>query len=75
LLILKYLEKSREMEACRRRFGLLTVYDMCKAVDKGMVMTDVRLLENMAGNLAIGPPKYRLHAPERRPRSLGCQVN
>jgi len=25
--------------------GLLTVYDMCKAVDRGMVMTDVRVME------------------------------
>jgi cyclic pyranopterin phosphate synthase len=25
--------------------GLLTIYDMCKAVDRGMVMTNVRVLE------------------------------
>jgi molybdenum cofactor biosynthesis enzyme len=31
------------MEACGWRFGLLTVYDMCKAVDKGMAMTEVRV--------------------------------
>jgi cyclic pyranopterin monophosphate synthase len=29
--------------------GLLTVYDMCKAVDRGMVIGDVRLLEKMGG--------------------------
>ena len=29
--------------------GLLTIYDMCKAVDRGMVMTDVRLLEKQGG--------------------------
>ncbi len=29
--------------------GLLTIYDMCKAVDRGMVMTDVRLLEKRGG--------------------------
>jgi cyclic pyranopterin phosphate synthase len=30
--------------------GLLTVYDMCKAVDRGMVMGDIRLLEKRGGN-------------------------
>ena len=29
--------------------GLLTVYDMCKAVDRGMVMADIRLLEKRGG--------------------------
>jgi cyclic pyranopterin phosphate synthase len=29
--------------------GLLTVYDMCKAVDRGMVMGDIRLLEKRGG--------------------------
>mgnify|MGYP006281919827 CR=1 FL=1 len=29
--------------------GLLTIYDMCKAVDRGMVMTGVRLLEKEGG--------------------------
>lgn len=29
--------------------GLLTIYDMCKAVDRGMVMTDVRVLEKHGG--------------------------
>jgi cyclic pyranopterin monophosphate synthase len=28
---------------------LLTIYDMCKAVDKGMVMTDIRLMEKHGG--------------------------
>ena len=28
---------------------LLTIYDMCKAVDKGMVITAVQLLEKMGG--------------------------
>jgi cyclic pyranopterin monophosphate synthase len=27
----------------------LTIYDMCKAVDKGMVMSDIRLLEKRGG--------------------------
>ena len=26
-----------------------TIYDMCKAVDRGMTMTDVRLLEKHGG--------------------------
>ncbi|NDY91005.1 cyclic pyranopterin monophosphate synthase MoaC [Ideonella livida] len=39
-----------EMEALTAvQVGLLTIYDMCKAADKGMVMTDVRLLEKQGG--------------------------
>jgi cyclic pyranopterin phosphate synthase len=39
-----------EMEALTAvQVGLLTIYDMCKAVDRGMVMTDVRLLEKHGG--------------------------
>ncbi len=39
-----------EMEALTAvQVGLLTVYDMCKAVDRGMVITDVRLLEKLGG--------------------------
>jgi cyclic pyranopterin phosphate synthase len=39
-----------EMEALTAvQVGLLTVYDMCKAAEKGMVMTDVRLLEKRGG--------------------------
>ena len=39
-----------EMEALTAvQVGLLTVYDMCKAADKGMVMTDVGLLEKQGG--------------------------
>ncbi|MFM8509281.1 MAG: cyclic pyranopterin monophosphate synthase MoaC, partial [Betaproteobacteria bacterium] len=29
--------------------GLLTIYDMCKAADRGMEMTGVRLLEKQGG--------------------------
>jgi cyclic pyranopterin phosphate synthase len=29
--------------------GLLTIYDMCKAVDKGMTMDGIRLLEKEGG--------------------------
>jgi cyclic pyranopterin phosphate synthase len=39
-----------EMEALTAvQIALLTVYDMCKAVDRGMVMRDVRLLEKRGG--------------------------
>ncbi|MGY0197482.1 cyclic pyranopterin monophosphate synthase MoaC [Leptothrix sp. BB-4] len=39
-----------EMEALTAvQIGLLTIYDMCKAADKGMVMTDIRLLEKQGG--------------------------
>jgi len=39
-----------EMEALTAvQVGLLTVYDMCKAADRGMVMSDIRLLEKRGG--------------------------
>jgi cyclic pyranopterin phosphate synthase len=39
-----------EMEAlCAVQVALLTVYDMCKAVDRGMQITDVRLEEKAGG--------------------------
>ena len=39
-----------EMEALTAvQVGLLTIYDMCKAVDRGMVMTGVRLMEKHGG--------------------------
>ncbi len=39
-----------EMEALTAvQVGLLTVYDMVKAVDRGMVITDVRVLEKHGG--------------------------
>ena len=31
------------------QIGLLTIYDMCKAADRGMVIGDVRLLEKHGG--------------------------
>ena len=34
--------------------GLLTIYDMCKAVDRGMTMTGVRLVEKMGGRVGVG---------------------
>ncbi len=39
-----------EMEALTAvQVALLTVYDMCKAVDRGMILTDIRLLEKSGG--------------------------
>jgi cyclic pyranopterin phosphate synthase len=39
-----------EMEALTAvQVALLTIYDMCKAVDRGMVITGVRLLEKQGG--------------------------
>ena len=39
-----------EMEALTAvQVALLTIYDMCKAVDRGMAMNDVKLLEKQGG--------------------------
>jgi len=39
-----------EMEALTAvQIGLLTIYDMCKAADRGMVMGDIRVLEKRGG--------------------------
>ena len=39
-----------EMEALTAvQIGLLTVYDMCKAVDRGMVMDGIRVLDKRGG--------------------------
>jgi len=37
-----------EMEALTAvQIGLLTIYDMCKAIDRGMVISDVRVMEKL----------------------------
>lgn len=39
-----------EMEAMTAAsIALLTIYDMCKAVDRGMIIKDIRLLEKLGG--------------------------
>ena len=39
-----------EMEALTSvQVALLTIYDMCKAVDRGMCMTNIHLLEKKGG--------------------------
>jgi cyclic pyranopterin phosphate synthase len=48
-----------EMEALTAvQVGLLTIYDMCKAVDRGMTIDGVRLLEKRGGKSGdwISPP-------------------
>lgn len=43
-----------EMEALTAvQIGLLTVYDMVKAVDRGMVMTSIQLLEKSGGRSGL----------------------
>lgn len=43
-----------EMEALTAvQIGLLTVYDMVKAVDRGMVMTGIQLLEKSGGRSGL----------------------
>lgn len=40
-----------EMEAlCAVQIALLTVYDMCKGVDRGMTLEGIRLLEKVGGS-------------------------
>ena len=39
-----------EMEAMTAiSVALLTIYDMCKAVDRGMILSEIRLLEKQGG--------------------------
>ena len=46
-----------EMEALTAvQVALLTIYDMCKAADRGMTITDVRLLEKHGGRRDVSPP-------------------
>jgi len=43
-----------EMEALTGvSVALLTIYDMCKAVDKGMVLTDIRLMRKSGGKSGL----------------------
>jgi cyclic pyranopterin monophosphate synthase len=54
-----------EMEALTAvQVGLLTIYDMCKAVDRGMVMTDVRLIEKRGGKSGTWTAQDK----------IGCQI-
>ncbi len=43
-----------EMEALTAvQVALLTIYDMCKAVDRGMTLRDIRLLEKRGGKSGV----------------------
>ncbi|MFA7680637.1 MAG: cyclic pyranopterin monophosphate synthase MoaC [Pigmentiphaga sp.] len=43
-----------EMEALTAvQIALLTIYDMCKAVDRGMSITDVQLIEKRGGKSGV----------------------
>ncbi|MDB5990229.1 MAG: moaC, partial [Herbaspirillum sp.] len=58
-----------EMEALTAvQVGLLTIYDMCKAVDRGMVMGDVRVLEKHGGKSGDwnAAPQKNKNASHRR---------
>ena len=47
-----------EMEALTAvAVGLLTIYDMCKAVDRGMRCERIRLLEKKGGKSGTGGPR------------------
>lgn len=52
-----------EMEAlCAVQIGLLTIYDMCKAADRGMVIDAVRVVEKRGGK--TGTWQIELRADE-----------
>ena len=43
-----------EMEALTAvQISLLTIYDMCKAVDRGMTLDEIRLLEKSGGKSGL----------------------
>jgi cyclic pyranopterin phosphate synthase len=53
------------MEAlCATQVALLTIYDMCKAVDRGMSIEQVRLAEKRGGKSG---PWVRSEGAERKP--------
>jgi cyclic pyranopterin monophosphate synthase len=58
-----------EMEALTAvQVALLTIYDMCKAVDRGMTITDVRVLEKQGGKSGnYVAPTQQSHAPHLSP--------
>ena len=52
----------------------LTIYDMAKAVERGMVISDIRLLEKRGGKTGewARPRMSYLDAVERRKSCLRC---
>ncbi len=52
-----------EMEAlCAAQVALLTIYDMCKAVDRGMIIDNVRLMEKQGGKSGLWKRESELTA-------------
>ena len=64
-----------EMEALTAvQVALLTIYDMCKAVDRGMTITDVKLLEKQGGKSGHWVAPYcLLKAADLIPRRVQCR--
>ncbi|MDR2180015.1 MAG: cyclic pyranopterin monophosphate synthase MoaC [Synergistaceae bacterium] len=55
-----------EMEALMGvSVALLTIYDMCKAIDRSMEITGIRLLEKSGGKSGHYTAEHREKAPER----------
>ena len=58
--------------------ALLSIYDMCKAVDKEMQIYDVRLIEKTKSTVAVSlrePHRPRVRASQRRARPRGDGFN
>ena len=49
IVVLVAMPSARHSTAMAVNAGLLTIYDMVKAVDRGMVISDIRLLEKRGG--------------------------
>jgi cyclic pyranopterin phosphate synthase len=59
-----------EMEALTAvAVGLLTIYDMCKAIDRGMRIETIRLVEKKGGKSGHWVADDGAGAPRRRPSS------
>jgi cyclic pyranopterin phosphate synthase len=57
-----------EMEALTAvSVGLLTIYDMCKAVDRGMRMEDIRLLHKQGGKSGLWRAEQAKPVKSRKP--------
>jgi len=59
-----------EMEAlAAASIGLLTIYDMCKAIDRGMVVREVMLLEKRGGKSGVFLRKPQLSGAKKPGRA------
>ena len=58
------------MEALTVATAALTVYDMCKAVDKDMVIDQIRLVHKVGGERRV-PPAARPYRCRQRRRASG----